>query len=246
MENLAPRWRKFLNNLGWYLGTLAVLVLLTSILRTFPIVLILWVVGLGWGVVLAYQLSRLLFGRDEAITSEEQLQSYMDQALAYKAQIDSAIKATPGKTRRTHLEQLAGQIESWTEAISDLVQRLNGLRQDELIRRDMKQVPQAIANLETRLANESDAAVRSQLERTLTNRKKQLAALEELQNTLKRAEIQIENTLSMLGTIYSQILTGQSTNDVANYNQLSTEVAEEVRLLQDHLEALREVRLGRG
>ena len=56
--------------------------------------------------------------------------------------------------------------------------------------------------------------------------------------------MQIESTVSMLGTIYSQVLTGQSTSEVADYSQLSTEVDEEVRLLQDYLEALREVKLG--
>ncbi len=90
------------------------------------------------------------------------------------------------------------------------------------------------------------AATHAELARTLSNRKNQLASLERLQNMMKRAEIQIESTLSALGTIYSQILTGQSTNHVADYSRLSTEVDEEVRGLQDHLEALEEVKLGRG
>jgi hypothetical protein len=62
---------------------------------------------------------------------------------------------------------------------------------------------------------------------------------------MKRAEIQIESTLSSLGTIYSQLLTGQSTDHVADYSRLSSEVDEEVRLLQDRLEALEEVKLSR-
>lgn len=68
--------------------------------------------------------------------------------------------------------------------------------------------------------------------------------LEHLQNMMKRAEIKIESTLSALGTIYSQILAGQSTDHVADYGRLSAEVDEEVRTLQDHLEALEEVKLG--
>jgi biotin-(acetyl-CoA carboxylase) ligase len=118
------------------------------------------------------------------------------------------------------------------------------LRQDEVIRRDIKEVPQAIADLQTRLVNETDEVVRSQLQRTLDNRQKQLDSLEQLQTMMKRAEIQIESTLSQLGTIYSQLLTGQSTSHVADYSRLSADVDEEVRQLQDHLEALREVKLG--
>jgi hypothetical protein len=141
------------------------------------------------------------------------------------------------------LQQLGLQIEHWTNAIQDLVQRIDSLQQDKLIRRDIKVVPAAIADLEARLNREADAPIRAQLERTLANRRKQLASLEQLQNTIKRAEIQIESTLSLLGTIYSQILTGQSTSHVADTSRLSADVDEEVRLLQDQLEALREVKL---
>ena len=59
-----------------------------------------------------------------------------------------------------------------------------------------------------------------------------------------RAEIQMESTLSAMGTIYSQILTTQSTSQVADYTHLTDEAEEETRRLQDHLDALTEVKLG--
>ena len=245
MQTLDPRWRKFFKNLGWYMATLIVLIALLRFVRSPFVLLALWIVGLIWGGVLAFQFSQLLFGRDEIAMSEEQLQEYVDKALSYKAQIDSAIKkATANKTDQTRLEQLRSQIDTWTKAISDLAERLNSLRQDDVIRQDMREVPKAITDLEARLANESDTVVRSQLERTLDNRRKQLDSLEQLRTMMKRAEIQIESTLSQLGTIYSQLLTGQSTSHVADYSRLSADVDEEVRLLQDHLEALKEVKLG--
>lgn len=244
MDTLDPRWQEFLRNFGWFMATIVVLIVLVSVFRTFPVILILWAVGLAWGSVLAYRFSQILFGQGDHIISEEQLQAYLDQAQAYKAQIDRAIKQTAGKSDASHLTQLQGQIETWTGAINELVERLNGLRADQVIRRDLSTVPKAITDLEKRVANETDAATKTQLERVLANRRKQLASLQELQNMIKRAEIQIENTLSMLGTIYSQILTGQSTSHVADYGRLSADVDEEVRLLQDHLEALREVKLG--
>lgn len=244
METLNPRWRKFLRNLGWYIATLVVLIVLFSFVRHFFVLVALWAVGLIWGGVLAFRFSQLVFGGDEIAISEEQLQAYVDKALSYKAQIDRAIKATASKTEQIHLEQLSRQIDTWTMAISDLAERLNSLRQDDVIRRDVREVPKAITDLETRLANEADDVVRGQLERTLDNRRKQLDSLEQLQTMMKRAEIQIESTLSQLGTIYSQLLTGQSTSHVADYSHLSADIDEEVHLLQDHLEALREVKLG--
>ncbi len=244
MENLTPRWQKWFRNLGWYVATLVVLVILFSFMRNFVVLLALWGVGLIWGAVLAYQFSQLVFGEPEVAVSEAALQSYRDKALSYQEQIDRAVKATSAGAKQDQLKRLDSQITTWTAAIEDLVQRLDDLRQNDLVRSDLREVPKAIEDLEKRLAKETDTAVQVQLERTLANRQKQLASLEALQSSMKRAEIQIESTLSMLGTIYSQILTGQSTSHEADYSRLSADVDEEVHQLEDHLEALREVKLG--
>ena len=172
-------------------------------------------------------------------------QAHLDKALAYQTQINNLIKATSEASARVRLQDLAGQVGEWVEAIEDLVKRIDDIQQNSLIRQDFESVPKAIANLEARLATETDPDIRSQLERTLTNRQNQWASLERLQHMMKRAEIQIESTLSSLGTIYSQLLTGQSTDHVADYSRLSTEVDEEVHALQDRLEALEEVKLSR-
>ncbi len=243
MENISPRWRSFIKNLIWYGATVIVLAISLRFLSWYGL-LLLWGIGLGWGVVLAVQFSRLLFSADDTAIKEEKLQAYLDQAASYKTNLDQTIAATTGQAERVRLEQIGRQIESWTEAITNLAERLSRLRQDEVIRQDMQRVPAAIVDLENRLAKETDPTMKAQLERTLANRRKQMEALRQLQNTMVRAEMQIESTVSMLGTIYSQILTGQSTSDVADYSDLSAEVDEEVKVLQDHLEALREVKLG--
>jgi hypothetical protein len=239
VTNFDPRWRKLLQDLGWYVLVVAVAVVLVRFDR-FPIWLP-WLVALGGGLWLVWHQLRSNKTDDEARAG-----AYLEQALAYKRQIDQAIKTASRSSQSIHLQQLAAQIDDWTEAIQDLVQRIDNLQRDKLIRRDMKTVPEAITDLETRLKRETDAAIHAQLQRTLANRRKQLASLDQLQNTIRRAEIQIESTLSLLGTIYSQILTGQSTSHVADYSRFSAEVDEEVRLLQDQLEALREVKLGGG
>ncbi len=241
MANFDSRWREFLRNLGWYVLAVAIAIALAYFFRQRAWTLLPWLVALGGGLWLIWRQLKSNKAEDD---DEARASAYLEQALAYKRQIDQAIKAASRQSQSVHLQQLATQIDTWTEAIQDLVQRINSLRQDELIRRDLKSVPAAIADLQAQLSGETDGAIRAHLERTLANRRKQLASLEQLQNTIKRAEIQIESTLSLLGTIYSQILTGQSTSHVADYSRFSAEVDEEVRLLQDQLEALREVKLG--
>jgi hypothetical protein len=241
MLNLDSHWRKFWRNLGWYLLLVAVTGMLAYRFAPPRLAWLPLLVTLIGGIWLAWQQLQV----DEAETDDRaRLEGYLKQTRAYKAQIDQAIKTAAQSSSRTSLQPLSAQIDTWTTTIQDLLERIGKLRQDEIIQRDIKAVPAAIADLETRLQRETDPAIQAQLNRTLANRRKQMASLEQLQNTVKRAEIQIESTLSLLGTIYSQILTGQSTSHVADTSRLSADVDEEVRLLQDQLEALQEVKLG--
>jgi hypothetical protein len=171
------------------------------------------------------------------------IQAHLDKARTYKEQINNLIKSTSDQKVHARLQELVTQVSEWVKAIEDIAKRVDSLQQNTLIHQDLESIPQSIGKLEAQLANESDKATRIELERTLVNRKSQLSALEQLQSTINRAEIKIESILSALGTIYSQVLIEQSTNHVADYSHLSAEVDEEVRLLQDHLEALEEVKL---
>ncbi len=172
------------------------------------------------------------------------MQIHVDKARDYKEQIDNLIKSTSDQQARARRQDLAAQVSEWVKAIEDLAKGVHSFDQNSLIHQDLESVPKSIEELEARLANESNETTLIELERTLTNRKNQLAALKRLQDIINRAEIKAESTLSALGTIYSQILTAQSTDQVADYSRLSAEVDEEVLTLQDHLEALEEVKLG--
>ncbi len=172
------------------------------------------------------------------------IQGHLSKAQAYKEQIDQLIAATGDPHRRAQLEALSAQVSEWVQAIEKMARRIDTFQQNTLIHHDLETVPQAIESLEAQLASETDDALRIELQRTLATRQSQMAMLKRLNNTMRRAEMKMESTLAALGTIYSQVLTSQSTDHVADYSRLSSEVNEEVRTLQDHLEALEEVKLG--
>ena len=268
-----PKWRGFLQHLGPYVIVISILAMINLLTSSYPWFLwhaLGWGIGLAlhlWGILLSGDKSQ---ARAERHTPRERsepqqrpaqrpatatkahyhlanntIQAHLDKARAYKEQINSMIGATSNEVASTRLQNLARQVDEWTQAIEDLAWRVDRFQQNTLIHQDLESVPKYIEELEARLANETNEATRTELERTLTNRKNQLAALENLQKTMKRAEIKIESTLSALGTIYPQLLTSQSTNHVADYTRLSADVDEEVRTLQDHLEALEEVKFGR-
>jgi hypothetical protein len=179
----------------------------------------------------------------EALASP-MLQAHLEKARTYQEQIDALLKSTSDRNVHVRLKDLANQMAEWTRAVEALAKRVDSFQQNAVIKQDLETVPQAIAKLKNQLATEADAATRAELEQTLSNRQNQLATLEHLRGTMKRAEIKIESTLSSLGTIYSQMLISQSTDHVADYGHLSAEMDEEVRTLQDHLEALEEVKFG--
>jgi hypothetical protein len=164
------------------------------------------------------------------------------QATLYTEQIERVLKANPNRQQ----QQLLTRVHRWRQTIEALARRLNGWRQNSLLYQDLSDVPPLITSLEQQLASESDPALRAYLERILTRRRNQLTALEQWQTTIRRAEIQIETTVAVFGTIYSQLLTNQSTSHVADYSRLLAEIDEEVYSLQDHLEALKEVKSGIG
>jgi hypothetical protein len=181
--------------------------------------------------------------RESKKFSDTRLQASVERAKAYQAEIDRLAENSTNGATQNRVRELAAHVQAWTTSITNLGQRIEDFRQNKLIGKDLKEVPQSIADLEERLSRESDPMMIAELERTVNNRHHQLAVLEKLQRSIQMAEIKMESTLSMLGTIYSQILAGQSTRQIGNYRRLLNEIDEEVHTLQDHLEALEEVKL---
>lgn len=177
--------------------------------------------------------------------SDDTLQAYVDRAKAYQFEIDNLAQNVSNGPNQSRVREMAAHVQAWTTSIIDLAHRIDNFRQNKLISRDLKEVPKSVIRLETRLNNETDPLMMAELERTLANRRQQLAALEKVRRDIQMAEIKIESTLSMLGTIYSQILAGQSTRQAADYRRLLDEIDEEVHTLQDHLQALEEVKMSR-
>jgi hypothetical protein len=61
-------------------------------------------------------------------------------------------------------------------------------------------------------------------------------------NSVKRAEIQLESTLSSLGTVYAQMsLLGTKEVDSSRAQRLRLEIQDEVSSLQDTIEAMNDV-----
>jgi hypothetical protein len=103
-------------------------------------------------------------------------------------------------------------------------------------------VPQQLEKTRIRLDREKDPAVQRDLEQQIQQLQQQLSNLDATANSVKRAEIQLESTLSSLGTIYAQMsLMGTKEVDSSRAQRLRLEIQDEVSGLQDTIEAMDEV-----
>ncbi len=86
------RWRSFGQNLLWFVVTLVLLMVLFKWYPAFVFLAAMWLVGLGWGGWLAYQLGQLLTSDDRAEASRQRMSAVVMQARDYQAKINAAIE----------------------------------------------------------------------------------------------------------------------------------------------------------
>jgi len=123
-----------------------------------------------------------------------------------------------------------------------LARRLDTYRSDTILRRDLEQVPREVERLKARLQMERDASVREQMNDTLESNRQQAQALQELRARMDRADLQLDHSLSALGTVYSQLLlVGANEADSDRAERLREDITGEVLALKDIVDSLNEV-----
>ncbi|MCB9421843.1 MAG: hypothetical protein H6667_18730 [Ardenticatenaceae bacterium] len=174
---------------------------------------------------------------------DKNLQIQINRALDYRSRINQAIRSQGDSLLKDELSQAAGQIDEWLENIYDLAQRIDRYQKDqELLGRDYERARRRSAELASELKKEQDTAVKDQIQATLEGVQQQLTTLETLENTIQRARLQLENTLTHLGTIYSQtMLVDAKDIDSGRARRLRQEIVDEVTELNDVLLAMDDV-----
>lgn len=175
--------------------------------------------------------------------SDKELQQQMNQALDYRSRINQAIRGQQDSLLKDELSQTASQIDEWLENIYDLAKRIDRYQKDRtILTRDYKRAKNRSAELSKKLKQETNPVVLEQIQRTLEGINRQLTTLETLEDTIERAELQLENSLTYLGTIYSQtMLVDAKDIDSGRARRLRQEINEEVSEINDVLIAMDEV-----
>ena len=174
------------------------------------------------------------------------LRGYLEQAQAYERGILDLMSNAPTEFNRSRMEELTRYIDHWEQSLNALVERVDQFQNNQLLQNDLKSVPKAIKRIEDQLSEGPPQRIEAELQRTLANRQQQLASLTDLRETMQWAEVKIENTVSMLGTLYSQATMSQSQGQMGNYQRLLTELQEESLSLNDYVSTLNEIKFGDG
>ncbi|MBM4465525.1 MAG: hypothetical protein FJ014_08245 [Chloroflexi bacterium] len=167
------------------------------------------------------------------------------KALEYRERIEGVILRSREGVLRDHLQEDARRITEWVASVFGLARRLDAYENDEIIKRDMTSVKSAIEEFEARLRREDDEAVRQQMREAIHSKKTHWDNLQRLQNTMEKAEFQLENTLSAMGTVYAQLqLIGAKDVDSSRARRLREDIAAQVAALHDIVETMDEVYSG--
>jgi hypothetical protein len=216
---------------AWLLGGIAATAGLTYSSMTDP----------EFGRRIAAQLLRSEF--EPGRLKSRDLQQKMEQALDYRSRIEQAILEQRGTAIAMELTRTANQIDEWLEHIYNLAQRIDRYRNEQgVFARDWNSSQKRLVELRGKLNETNDPQIQRQIEATISALEKQVSTLESLDTTIKRAELQLENTLTHLGTIYSQtMLVDAKDIDSGRARRLRQEIVDEVTEINDVLLAMDEV-----
>ena len=170
------------------------------------------------------------------------LRAQVNRALEYQGLIVGTVQHTREGVLRDRLTRATEPVDDWIEAIYRLATRLDAYEQNSVIKRDLRSVPLAIEDFKQRLVQEDDPSVQATLRNTIADKERQWEHLTALQNTLERAEYQLESTMAALGTVYAQL---QAINlrgaEKGRAERLRQEIDEQVTQLEDLSQAMDEV-----
>jgi hypothetical protein len=180
----------------------------------------------------------------QVLSNVEARLARLEKAREYRARIEETVAQAREGPLRERLQSATRRLDDWIAYVERLTTCLNEFERDPIIRRNCSTVPRAIHALEARLTLDQDThtGVRDAVHQTLEARRAQLRHLHALERMMARAELCSDETVAMLGTIYSQVLLVDA-RDVSSprVQRLRSDIDEQVQVLSDLLDAIDEV-----
>ncbi len=167
----------------------------------------------------------------------------VERALDYRSRIQDVIRRSERGMLQQHLQESTAGISDWIAQIFRLAQRLDAYDSDTVIKQDAADAPLELKDLSARVQRETDAGVREQAQHALESKREQVQNLQKLRQTMEQAELQLDATMTALGTVYSQLMLIRSKDDIqdSRSQRLRGDIADQVAKLNALQEAMDEV-----
>ena len=174
--------------------------------------------------------------------ADKELRTKVESALEYQRRIEVQIRQQETGVIRDRLSDTAGQITAWLHNIYQLAIRLDAYNKDDLLDRERAALPKELDQLMAQRRNEGNAAVQAQLDSVIEGKRNHWQALRDLDARMKQAALQLDQSLTALATIYSQVqlIDAQSIGS-GRAERLQSDIQEQVARLNDLVASINDV-----
>jgi len=173
---------------------------------------------------------------------DQALRQEVETALEYQRRIEAQARSQRPGALRDRLENTANQLIDWISNIYKLALRLDAYRRDELLAGERETVPQEIEELAVRRRLERDPNVQRELQELLESKGQQWQTLRTLDARMKQAELQLEQSMTALATVHSQVqLIDARDVDSDRSDRLGVDIREQIDRLNDLISSINEI-----
>ncbi|MCC6170164.1 MAG: hypothetical protein IT329_23295 [Caldilineaceae bacterium] len=173
---------------------------------------------------------------------DKELRTQLESALEYQRRIETQVRQQKNGVIRDRLDDTAGQITAWLSNIYQLALRLDAYTRDDLLTRERDLIPRELERLTEQRGRERNPAVQQQLDDVIAGKRNHWQALRDLDARMKQAALQLDQSLTALATIYSQIqlIDAQSIGS-GRAERLQADIQEQVARLNDLVSSINDV-----
>lgn len=179
---------------------------------------------------------------DPRAIKDKELRGDVEQALEYQRRIEEQVQGQRAGLIRDRLEGTANELTDWVANVYELAKRLDTYRRDDLLARERELLPRELEQLTAQRKLEQNPRTQEQLDEVIESKGRHWQSLRELDARMRQAGLQLEQSLTALGTVYSQMqLVDAQSVDSGRAERLRADIQEQVARLDDLVSSLNEV-----
>jgi len=179
---------------------------------------------------------------DTGRIKDKELRKDLDTAMEYQRRIEMQVRQQGRTLLRERLEDTANQITNWIGNMYALALRLDVYRRDDLLAQQRSTLPAELTQLGEQRKRTTNPSTQAQLDQVIASKGQQWQTLRQLDERMTQAALQLEQSLTALATVYSQIqLVDAQSVESGRAERLQQDINDQVSRLGDLVTSINEV-----